>query len=114
MAKAPQIRKTSRLKFTMFLPDSDGDQEGFDFFDLLDLPSIPPQPDDLKYTVLTTDRIDSIATKFYGDPVLWWVVALANDFEILPDDLQEGDEIIIPSPRFVNSDLFKIQIRRSA
>jgi nucleoid-associated protein YgaU len=81
--------------------------DNVEFWDVLDLPTIPVNADDLFYTVITGDRIDTIAAKFYGDPVLWWVIAAANDMEIIPTDLNEGTQIRIPSPTYVNQVLFK-------
>ena len=101
-----QISKNSRLSFATLLQ-----VDGVTFWDTLDLPTIPVNADDLFYTVMTGDRIDTIATKFYGDPVLWWVVAAANDMEIIPTALNEGTQIRIPSPTYVNQSLFK-QSRR--
>ena len=81
--------------------------DGVEFWDVLDLPTIPVQTDDLQYTVLSSDRIDRIAYKFYGDPVLWWVVALANDLELLPTALYGGQLLRIPAPRYVLQELFQ-------
>jgi len=36
-----------------------------------------------------------------------WVIAVANDMEILPTDLNAGDTIRVPSPRYVLTQLFK-------
>lgn len=97
----PQIPIRSRLRFTDYL-----DIDGVQFWDMVDLPQLQEQPDDISYTVAASDRIDLLAYKFYGDPVLWWVIALANDMELLPTDLHESDVIRIPSPRYVNQELF--------
>jgi len=108
MAKqAPLIKRSSRLQFAEFLNDLDGDQNGFDFFELTEYPEIEAQTDDIVYLVKTTDRMDLLAYRYYQDCVLWWVIAVANNMELLPDDLQEGETIIIPSPRYVLNDLFK-------
>lgn len=96
------IRKRSRLQFGNLVT-----VDGFTFWDLLELPTIVPQPDDTSYQVQGTDRIDSLAYKFYGDPILWWVLALANDLELLPSDLQVGDVLRIPSQRYVLQVLFQ-------
>lgn len=86
--------------------------DGVTFWDVVDLPTIVSQPDDLTYQVMSPDRIDTIASKFYGDPVLWWVVALANDMELLPDALYAGQILRIPSPRYVLQELFlKAKVR---
>ena len=78
-----------------------------EFFDLTDYPEIPLQHDDIQYAVTGVDRIDTLAAKFYGDEVLWWVIALANDMELLPRDLNVTDVLRIPSPRYVLQELFK-------
>lgn len=98
---AVRLQRSSRLRFGDLLNVDD-----VEFWDILDLPVLPVSPDDLFYTVLTGDRIDTIATKFYGDPVLWWVLAVANDMELLPSDLSAGEQIRVPSPTFVSQVLF--------
>lgn len=96
-----QVGRYSRLRFGDL-----GIIDGVEFWDVLDLPDLPDQVDDLSYQVQGGDRIDQLATRFYGDPVLWWVIAAANDFELLPTALNEGDIIRIPAPRFVLQELF--------
>jgi len=96
------IKRWSRLQFGNYVT-----VDGFEFWDLLELPEIPEQPDDTVYTVQGPDRIDSIATKFYGDPVLWWVIAVANDLEFLPTDLNIGDTLRIPAPRYIQQQFFQ-------
>jgi nucleoid-associated protein YgaU len=90
------IKKRSRLQFGTLLS-----MDGFEFWDLLELPTIPAQPDDTTYQVLAGDRIDTLAFRFYGDPILWWVLAVANDLEFLPTDLQEGQTLRIPAARYI-------------
>ena len=97
------IRPHSRLQFSELLV-SDSNVE---FWDLVSFPTIPTQPDDIYYVVQGSDRIDTLAYKFYNDPVLWWVIAYANDMYLLPTDLSIGDQITIPSPRYVLQFLFK-------
>ena len=92
----------SRLRFAELVSS-----DGVTFWNALDPPTIPQQTDDLKYTVRSSDRIDRIAYKFYGDPVLWWVIALANDLELLPTALFLGQVLTIPAPRYVLQQLFQ-------
>jgi hypothetical protein len=99
---AVSVNKHSRLRFTQILTI-----DGVEFWDMLDLPVIPIQPDDIQYQVQTQDRIDSLAFKFYGDPVLWWVIAYVNKLELVPNDLNVGAELRIPSPSYVQNVLFK-------
>lgn len=99
---AAKIRKFSRLRFGTLL-----NVDGFEFWEVLDLPSIPEQPDDLTHRIGQNDRIDLLAAQFYKDARLWWVIAVANGMEILPTDFDLGQVIRIPSPRFVRQVLFK-------
>lgn len=101
-----KVQKSSRLRFGKLLYVG-----AVECWEVLDLPTIPPQTDDLVYTVVDRDRIDALATRYYGDPVLWWVIAAANDMEIVPTALNTGDALRIPSPRYVTQVLFN-RIRR--
>ncbi len=102
------IKVHSRLRFASLLETG-----GVTYWDTLELPDLPVQSDDLQYTVRSTDRIDLLAFRFYGDSLLWWVIAEANDFEILPTDLFASDVIRIPSPRFVLQALFSTKKRQN-
>ena len=41
-------------------------------------PSITPQDTDLQVVSNSEDYLDSLALKYYGDPSLYWIIALAN------------------------------------
>lgn len=41
------------------------------------------------------NRLDMIANKYYSDPTLWWVIALANDL-VDPFVIQPGTVLRIP------------------
>jgi len=97
-----RISETSRLRFADLLI-----VDGVEFWDTLVLPPTRPRPDDLVYEVKSNDRIDLIAQRFYQNAVLWWVIAWANDLEIIPTDLKEGMIIAIPSLDFVTNQLLK-------
>lgn len=103
---AVTIKKRSRLNFGNLLSI-----DGYEFWDLLELPTIVPQVDDFFYQVKGSDRIDRLAFDTYGDPVLWWVIAAANDLEFLPTQLNEGMKLRIPSPRYVQQVLFQQSTR---
>jgi nucleoid-associated protein YgaU len=70
---------------------------GVEFWDLLVLPPVPEHPQDTEYTVVGGDRIDNMAYRFYGDPTLWFIIAVANGMELLPVDMNVGDIIRIPA-----------------
>lgn len=104
------IRQNSRLVHANVVV---AESTGLEFWDLPEYPIIEKRDDDLLYNVTETDRIDQIATKYYGDPNLWWVVALANDIRHIPNDLAKlvGYSLRIPSPRYVFSNLLKKKVR---
>jgi nucleoid-associated protein YgaU len=98
---AVKIAQRSRLNFASYVK-----YDGVEFWDAPNYPTIPVSSTDIRYTVSNVDRIDLLANKFYGDPSLWWVIALANDLELIPTDLYPGLEIVIPSPQWVTQKLF--------
>jgi len=100
---ALRVRNSSRLRFADLLISP---ATGIQYWDTINLPVIASQPDDILYTIIGTDSIDRLAHRYYEDPEFWWVIAVANDMEILPTDFNVGDEIIIPSPRYVRTTLF--------
>lgn len=42
-------------------------------------PMIEPQDSDAIIISNETDQLDSLAYKYYGDPTLWWIIALINN-----------------------------------
>lgn len=95
------IHTASRLQFAEIRIIDD-----VTFWDIVELPAFTSRPTDMFHRVESTDRIDSIAKKFYDEERFWWVIAWANDLEILPTDLNENDLLVIPDPEFVRSGLF--------
>jgi nucleoid-associated protein YgaU len=53
-----------------------------------------------------SERLDQLAHRYYDDPVLWWVIAMANDLDLIPTALNYGEVLRIPSPRYVSQNLF--------
>lgn len=57
---------------------------------------IIPQPDIYRntsnYTVVLGDRLDNLASKFLGDPLLYWMICDANGV-VDPDELTSSSEI---------------------
>ena len=42
-------------------------------------PVIVPQDTDLQVVSNSEDYLDTLALKYYGDPTLYWIIALANN-----------------------------------
>lgn len=98
---AVPVKNTSRLLFADLVI-----VDGVEFWDVLDLPPYKPREGDIPHVVRGHDRIDLLAQKYYRDPVLWWVIAWANDLEILPTQLVVGASITVPDPNYVSTILF--------
>ena len=97
---AVSISTASRLQFSELRII-----DGITFWDIVELPTYRTRPTDMFHTVESTDRVDSLANLFYGDERFWWVIAWANDLELLPTDLNVGAVITIPDPEYVRSEL---------
>jgi len=79
-------------------------QEGttiFQFWAKFDSFKIAEQDGDAEHYVTSSDRIDSLAKKYYGDSRLWWIIAEANDLEDPVSALYMGRVLRIPSPKLV-------------
>ncbi|MEI7833429.1 MAG: hypothetical protein WCJ56_09550 [bacterium] len=55
-----------------------------------------PQPDDRFHMVMDGDRIDLLAYRYLGDPLLWWIICDWNDV-CFPLELPVGATLRIPS-----------------
>lgn len=42
------------------------------------------------------DYLDSLAYKYYGDPTLWWIIALANNIGKARMSIEPGLQLRIP------------------
>jgi histidyl-tRNA synthetase len=62
-------------------------------------PEIPLSQED--YYVVTTagDRYDTLASHFYGDDKLWWIIASANNYEQSGLVITPGVQIRIPASK---------------
>jgi hypothetical protein len=101
------IKNNSRLHFADLLTI-----DAFEFWDLTEFPEIPTQNDDILHQIQGPERIDNLAHTYYSDPILWWVIAVANGLEIVPTNFQVGDIVRIPSPRYVTQILLPSGRRR--
>ena len=72
---------------------------------------IEPQSDDIDYIIRRSDRVDLLADRFYGDHLLWWVIALKNQIDLPVVELIAGMKIVIPSPRYVREFIVGQRVR---
>lgn len=96
-----KVRERSLLRFSRMRY-----LDGILFWDPVLYADIPAQTDDLTHTITPIDRPDTIASRYYGDPSFWKIIAAANGFELMPNDFKIGLTIRIPSPRYVLDVLF--------
>ena len=96
-----QIDPTSRLRFGQLL-----EAGGVAFWDMIQYPEIPQSSDDIFYQIQGGDRIDLLAFRFYGKASYWWIIASANNMDLIPTDFLSADIIRIPSPTYVGGLLF--------
>jgi len=104
---AVEINPSSYLLFSQLL-----NVDGIQFWDLVDFPDIFPQDDDIFVTIgegvlgaiNSSDeaiRTDLLSNRIYNTPQLWWVIALRNNFEVVPNEFKLGAQIVVPSSRYV-------------
>ena len=60
-------------------------------------PTIQPQASDAIIISNETDQLDSLAYTYYGDPTLWWVIALANSLGKGRMSVPPGLQLRIPA-----------------
>lgn len=60
-------------------------------------PDIPQQDSDMYVITNDGDYLDTLAYKYYKDPTLWWVIALANNIGKGRMAVEGGLQIRIPT-----------------
>lgn len=70
-------------------------------------PNIPLRDDDIYVVTDITDRLDTLAYKYYNDASLWWIIASANNIHDAPLGIKEGLVLRIPQNYIQISNNFK-------
>jgi len=60
-------------------------------------PTIPSQESDIILISGQADYLDTLAYKFYNDPTLWWIIALANNIGKGRMSIEPGLQLRIPT-----------------
>ena len=60
-------------------------------------PVVTPQDSDAVVISNEADYLDSLAYKYYNDPTLWWVIALANNLGKGKMSVPPGIQLRIPA-----------------
>ena len=59
-------------------------------------PKIKASNDDMYIVTDTADRLDILASKYYGDQTLWWIIATANNLNDASYSIEAGKQLRIP------------------
>lgn len=59
-------------------------------------PIIYPKVDDIVIVSQETDKLDTLAFKYYKDPTLWWIIAKANHLGKGGLEISPGTFVRIP------------------
>jgi hypothetical protein len=96
---ATTVPNTSWLNFCNYWSNVDSDMKTYEFFDTPDFEPILTSPNDRSLTIdqKYLGRLDLIAYDYYKDSNLWWIIALANDIQVIPTGMYIGQQLIIPA-----------------
>lgn len=83
------------------------------WFGMFSGPDLSDRDGDIEYTIQSGDRLDKLAFRYYGDALLWWVIAQRNEIDLPVIEAQSGRRIIIPDPSFVATQISGRKPRRS-
>jgi hypothetical protein len=59
-------------------------------------PKIKPMDTDLYIISTQGDRLDLLASQYYGDRNLWWIIAVANNLNDASLSIEPGKQLRIP------------------
>lgn len=99
-----ELDRNSRLRYSTLYEASNGTRD-IQWFDMPKLPRNVPAATDKVYAIDAGDRIDGIAFREYGDPILWDVIADINNLRELPQELVPNSVVRLPSRTRVMTDL---------
>jgi hypothetical protein len=60
-------------------------------------PKIKPNDNDMYIISQQSDRLDILASKYYNDQSLWWIIAVANNLNDASLSIEPGTQMRIPS-----------------
>lgn len=60
-------------------------------------PKIKPDDNDLYIVTDVSDRLDLLADKYYNNPAMWWIIAVANNINDGIMYVDEGTQLRIPN-----------------
>ncbi len=60
-------------------------------------PKIKPTNEDTYIISTQSDRLDLLASKYYGNTMYWWIIAVANNLNDASLSIESGKQLRIPA-----------------
>jgi len=74
-------------------------KEGISYITNPVYPSIPESEDDIYIIASVSDRYDKLASQYYNDSTLWWIIASSNNHQKASLNPTPGAQIRIPASK---------------
>jgi nucleoid-associated protein YgaU len=84
----------SRYTYTEVIKEPDTNKS---YMESTIYPRIKAEDNDFYVISEAGDRLDILAKKYYNNPALWWVIAVANNLNDANFFVQEGIQLRIPT-----------------
>jgi nucleoid-associated protein YgaU len=84
----------SRYTYTNIIRESDTNKS---YMESTIYPKIKADDNDFYVISEAGDRLDILAKKYYNNPALWWVIAVANNLNDANFFVEEGMQLRIPN-----------------
>ena len=67
------------------------------YFESTIYPKIKPTDNDIYIISTQSDRLDLLASKYYGNASHWWIISVANNLNDASLSIEPGRQLRIPS-----------------
>jgi hypothetical protein len=80
--------------------------DGIEFWSRPEIPDLTPSTGDVQHRVISTERLDVIAERYYKQAGRRWVIAHRNNLGLFEEDTRVGTTLVISDPAQVRKELF--------
>ena len=67
------------------------------YFESTIYPKVKPTDNDIYIISTQSDRLDLLASKYYGNSSYWWIISVANNLNDASLSIEPGRQLRIPS-----------------
>jgi hypothetical protein len=67
------------------------------YFESTIYPKVKPTDNDIYIISTQSDRLDLLASKYYGNTSYWWIISVANNLNDASLSIEPGRQLRIPS-----------------